>query len=91
MATHDEAYFFAVVAQSAAYFSLFEKRGDPMDAITHRMKAVKLVNSRIGVPALETSDGTIATVACIANYEVSISRSSQFLLLTVLLIKVTLT
>ncbi|OCL05404.1 hypothetical protein AOQ84DRAFT_379623 [Glonium stellatum] len=69
MATKDEAYFHALISQFTAHFSLIHQRGDPMEALTHRMEAVKLVNARLGDPDLEASDGTVSAVACMANYE----------------------
>ncbi|OCK86431.1 hypothetical protein K432DRAFT_438525 [Lepidopterella palustris CBS 459.81] len=69
MATEDEAYFHALISHFTSHFSLMHQRGDPLEALMHRIEAVKLVNARLGDPGMEASDGTISTVACIANYE----------------------
>jgi len=67
-ATKDAAYFHAALSHYAGNFTLLHEQGNPAEAL-HRMKAVRLVNERLGAAEL-VSDGTVGAVACIMNYEV---------------------
>lgn len=70
LAIHDEALFHACISQYAASFYLRQRAGDPVESVTHRTEAIRIVNERLGDPIKRLSDGTIAAVANIAIYEV---------------------
>jgi hypothetical protein len=71
MATKDPAFCHAVLSQFAGHLSMIQQKGDPTEALLHMTEAIRIVNSRLGVPDLEICDGTIGAVACMVNNEVS--------------------
>lgn len=70
MATKDPAFCHAALSQFAEYCGIIPQNGCPTEALLHMTEAVRIVNSRLGVPVLETCDGTIGAVTCMVNYEV---------------------
>jgi hypothetical protein len=70
MATQDPAFCHAALSQFSEFFSMIQQKEGPTEALLHMAEAVKIVNSRLGVPDLETCDGNIGAVACMVNYEV---------------------
>jgi hypothetical protein len=71
LAIQDTAFFHVAISHYAAYYNKHHKNeGDKVDALICRMKAIKIVNSRLEAEG-PVIDGTIGTVACIANCEVS--------------------
>ncbi len=69
-AIHDAALFHTFLAHYVASYDLRYGSGDPEESLRHRMEAVRIVNERLADIPRALSDGTIATVANIAVYEV---------------------
>ena len=69
----DPALFHATLWHFASHkirLTLRPSKEDTVDLLTHQIKAIQLVNARLGDPLHRLSDSTIATVACIASVEV---------------------
>jgi hypothetical protein len=75
MASKDAAFCHAALSQYFGCFNPIQQKRDISDALANIAEAVRIVNSRIGMPDLETCNGTIGAVACIVNYEVSYINS----------------
>src|ERR1700733_13402983 len=67
----DPAFFNAAMSHLAARLSLGAKKGDPIESLQFRMKAVEIVNQRLGRKIGDFDDGTIGAVASLTAYEVS--------------------
>lgn len=67
----DEAFFNSVMSHYAGTYGLASGKGDPIEALLHRIKSIEIVNQRLSQPELRASDGTIGTVASMVTYEVS--------------------
>ena len=66
----DEAFFYIALSQFVADNSFSQRKGDPEDAIRYRMESMRIVHDRLRKLKSQISDGTIGTVAILANYEV---------------------
>jgi hypothetical protein len=75
MATEDLAFCHAALSLFSGAFVAIQQNTRILDSLPHVSEAVKIVNSRLGVPDLETCDGTIGAVACLVNYEVSLTSA----------------
>jgi hypothetical protein len=75
LALNDQAFFYVALSHSAGDVDLTLRKGDPDEAVSYRIRAIRIINERLGNPQRCISDGTISAVAAIANYEVS-ARSS---------------
>jgi hypothetical protein len=75
LAISDEAFFHVALSLIVADGDLTLKKGDPAEAVSYRMEAIRILNERMRSPQLRTSDGTLGAVAVLANYEVSLSQA----------------
>ena len=73
-AMNDKAFFYIALSHAASDCDLSLRKGDPIEAVSYRMEAIKIVNQRLGIPQYCTTDETISAVAALANYEVSEER-----------------
>jgi hypothetical protein len=76
-AVNDNAFFHVMLSYGEADINFTQQKGDPIEAVGHRMKSVCIINERLRSPVGRLSDGTIATVAALANYEVCFTYSSS--------------
>jgi hypothetical protein len=70
IAIHDKALFHTFMSHYVASFELRFGKGDPAESLQHRTEAIRIVNERLQDRTHALTDGTIATVANIAIYEV---------------------
>jgi hypothetical protein len=70
----DKAFFYVAIAHAASDCDLSLRKGDPIDAVSYRTEAIKIINERLGTPQYRISDENISAVAALANYEASMSR-----------------
>jgi hypothetical protein len=68
-ACKDPAYFHAALSHYPGHLNLSQRKGDPHEALWHRMEAVHIINERLITSNLATSDGTIGAISCMINYE----------------------
>jgi len=78
-AINNKAFFHVALAHAAADCDMFLRKGDPTEAVSYRMEAIKMVNQRLGMPQYCVTDETISAVAALANYEVSESNPGYYL------------
>lgn len=71
-AIHDMALFHAFMSHYTTYFNVRFKTGDATESASHITMAARLVNDRLADPTQALTDETIATVACLGAYEVSL-------------------
>jgi hypothetical protein len=76
LALQDEAFFYVALSHSAGDVDLTLRKGDPDEAVSYRVQAMRIINERLGNSQQCLSDGTISAVAAIANYEVLTTFSS---------------
>ena len=69
-AVNDNAFFHVMLSHWEADSDFSQRKGDPIEAVCHRMKSAYIINERLRSPFGQLSDGTIATVAALASYEV---------------------
>lgn len=72
LAMHDEALFHTVMPHYIARYQIRFSVGDPAESLKHRTQAIRIVNERLRDPEKALTDGTIAAVANLASYEVSL-------------------
>lgn len=75
MAMKDSAFCHAALSHFAGHVSMILQEGDPTEALSYMTEAIRIVNSRLGVPDLEICDGTIGAVSCMVNHEVSCTNT----------------
>lgn len=71
LALQDSAFFHAALSHYIGVDGLDERRGDPVKALEHRMKALSVVQDRLQSHQVATCNATIAAVASICAYESS--------------------
>lgn len=76
LAVHDAALFHTFMSHYVAAYNLRFSTGDPAESMQHRTEAIRIVNERLLDPSKALNDGTIAAVANMAVYEVSVGLSS---------------
>jgi len=76
-AISDDALFHATMLHSAAHNSMLVGNSDLGDPIQLNTEAIRILNSRLGDPTRGISDLTIAAVACLILFEVSIFLLSK--------------
>ena len=78
----DEAFSLVMLAHYAARISLRTKVGDPLESLTLRMEANRIVNERLNSVGEGISHGTIAAVASLCYMRCVLSSHEKFLSLT---------
>ncbi|RFU29231.1 hypothetical protein B7463_g7088, partial [Scytalidium lignicola] len=73
LAMTDAALFHSILCGSALYTDIVLRRGESLAKIKHMKETIRLLNKRLQEPEFEISDGTIITVAHLAEYEASAS------------------
>jgi hypothetical protein len=71
LAVHDPALFHTFLSHYVAAYNSRFQIGDPAESVQHRTRAIQIINERLTNQDKVLSDGTIATVANMAVYEVS--------------------
>jgi hypothetical protein len=82
LAISDEAFFNVALSLVAADGGLTLKKGDPAEAVSYRMEAIRILNERIGSPQLRITDGTLSAVAVLTNYEVCLFHALNLIFST---------
>jgi hypothetical protein len=77
-AIHDKAFFYVALSHAASDCDLSLRKGDPIEAVSYRMEAIKIVNERLGMPQFCATDETISVVAALTNYEASEENLSTY-------------
>lgn len=73
-ALSDPACFHSTLFLSAAHRALLVGSEDflPVECFQHKGEVIRIINERLGDPARRIIDGTIASIACLAAFEVSL-------------------
>lgn len=70
LAMRDAALFHGLLCGTALYMD-FLTGAESVEKLKHMKEAVRLLNTRLRAPVPELSDGTVVTVAHLADFEVS--------------------
>lgn len=73
----DNAFFHVALSHVLADRTLSQRQGDPIDALRYRTESVRILNDRLEDQNDRISDGTIGTVAILADYEVYSTPSAR--------------
>lgn len=73
-ALNDEACYHGTLFVSAAHRALLSGTADnlPQDCYRYKGEAIRIINLRLNDRYQRIEDGTIAAIACLAAYEVSL-------------------
>jgi hypothetical protein len=71
IALHDNLSFQAMLAIASKHRAGVEGKSDSVQSLTHKMRALRLINERIQTDSQGLQDGTIYAVATMAVIEVS--------------------
>lgn len=70
LALHDNLSFQAMLAIASKHRAGVEGKADSVQSLTHKMRALRLINERIHTDSQGLQDGTIYAVATMAVIEV---------------------